>query len=120
MRAFSKQEMAGQLNHDYVSLTLHPHAPVFASFTKTSFLHVVSTAVWDNKNKKVLIASRWHKFDDRHGAFGKKLQLSGAVICCPEISACGIVSRWVTYNFVCCIAAVIAASSAAQLALTLC
>lgn len=64
-QAFSEDEKAGLVDHGFVSLNLHEDAKLFRSFTQRSLLHVVSTAVWDNVNKKVLVASRRHKIDRR-------------------------------------------------------
>lgn len=57
---FCEEERSGLWNHDYVSVAFPNYKDVllFEHFHKTSFLHVVSTAVWDSTNKKVLIASR--------------------------------------------------------------
>ena len=59
-RAFSKKEKKGVWNHDFLSVVMPnlKDAKTFRHFSHRSLLHVVSTAVWDSVNKKVLIASR--------------------------------------------------------------
>lgn len=71
-KAFCKEEEQGKLNHDYISLALRKDAVTFPNCTQRRILHVVSTAVWDKKAKKVLIASRWHRIDKRGRAVGRK------------------------------------------------